>query len=212
MNWEESLSIERPHLLLVEGRDETGFFGAYIKYLNLSNIQIIETGKTEFKRRIKILPALPNFDQVRSIGIVRDADDNAKSAFDSICSSLKLARLPIPEQVLVSTPGSPHITILIMPPDGEGTGRMLEDVCFASVTQDKAIECVNQYIACLHKVGISHRTEVIAKARIHAFLTSRYDPDKRLGEAAQAGYWNFDAPVFDKVKIFLRQVGEMGTP
>jgi len=32
-----------------------------------------------------------------------------------------------------------------MPPDGEGTGRMLEDLCYASVLDDVAISCVNEF-------------------------------------------------------------------
>lgn len=31
-------------------------------------------------------------------------------------------------------------------------------------------------------------------------------PDKRLGEAALAGYWDWDSPAFDLLKQFLHQL------
>ena len=34
------------------------------------------------------------------------------------------------------------------------------------------------------------------KARAHAWLASRVEPDKRVGEAAQAGYWPWGADAF----------------
>lgn len=43
----------------------------------------------------------------------------------------------------------------------------------------------------------------MAKAKVHTFLASRIEPDKRLGEAAQAGYWPFNDPVFDPLKNFI---------
>ena len=41
------------------------------------------------------------------------------------------------------------------------------------------------------------------KARAHAFLASRTRPELRVGEAAEAGHWQLDSPVFDPLKSFL---------
>jgi hypothetical protein len=46
----------------------------------------------------------------------------------------------------------------------------------------------------------------MSKAKVHAFLASRYEPDKRLGEAAKAGYWPWDNEAFETVKSFLQQI------
>ena len=43
----------------------------------------------------------------------------------------------------------------------------------------------------------------LSKARVQAFLSSRIEPGKRLGEAAEAGYWPFNNPVFNPIKDFL---------
>jgi hypothetical protein len=43
----------------------------------------------------------------------------------------------------------------------------------------------------------------MAKAQAHAFLATLDKPDLRLGEAAVAGYWDFDHPAFDALKAFV---------
>jgi hypothetical protein len=45
-----------------------------------------------------------------------------------------------------------------------------------------------------------------ASSRLHAFLTTRYKPDLRLGTAAQAGYWPLDDAVFQPLSDFLRML------
>jgi len=40
-------------------------------------------------------------------------------------------------------------------------------------------------------------------AKVHAFLASRYKPNLDLGIAAEAGYWPFDHPSFERVRDFL---------
>ena len=208
MSWKPPSHIEKTHLLLVEGRDEEMFFDALIRNLKLdNNIQIIQGGKTSFRDRLQLLKeGMSGFEDVVSIGIVRDADDSAESAFQSICDALDALELPTPDDLLSATPESPHISILIMPPGNEGTNRMLEDLCLASAQGDLALDCVEQYFDCLGEQGITLDDNKIAKARVHAFLASRPEPDKRLGEAAQASYWNWNSPVFGIVKNFLKQI------
>lgn len=201
--------ITQPHLLLVEGRDEENFFDALFKHIGIKTIEIRQTGKYSFRQKLKDITMQSGFEIIESIGIVRDADDRSEDAFKSICDSLKSLNLPYPNQILIPSRENPQITILIMPPNNEGTGRMLEDLCFASVENDLAIQCVEQYFECLGQQGVIFRKEVLAKAKIHAFLASRQEPDKRLGEAAQANYWNFESAVFDAVKTFVQQVAKL---
>ncbi len=205
-------AIEKPCMLLVEGKDEVNFFDEFLKHIGINTIQLREVGKYSFRQKIKDLMSQSGFSEIKSIGIIRDADESAESAFTSICDSLQEFDWPVPQKILEPTPKTnekPKILIMIMPPDNEGTGRMLEDLCLASVEKNVA-ECINQYFECLKNVGIEHREVVLPKAKIHAFLASRPEPDKpSVGVASQAGYWNFDSPVFDKVKNFLKQVAEI---
>jgi hypothetical protein len=43
----------------------------------------------------------------------------------------------------------------------------------------------------------------IIKAKTHAFLSSRPEPDKKLGEAALAGYFPFSSAVFNQLRTIL---------
>jgi hypothetical protein len=203
--------IEQPVLLLVEGKDEENFFSAFCAHLGIQGIQVISAGgKQAFKSHLAALKLLSGFDEVHSIGIVRDADGDPDGAFQSVCSSVEAAGLPKPSKALIPTSASPQITVLIMPPENVGTGRMLEDLCFASVADDPASSCVSQYFVCLGEQGIFISDNVLAKARVHTFLSSRNVPDLRLGEAALKGYWPWNDPVFDPVTGFLRQVALIG--
>ncbi len=46
----------------------------------------------------------------------------------------------------------------------------------------------------------------ISKARVHAWLSSQNEPDKRLAEAAEVGYWPWENPAFDLLKLFLKEL------
>jgi hypothetical protein len=209
---------ERPHLLLVEGSDEVAFFQALCRYIDIGNIQIEDVeGKENFKKVVRtIVQVRPGRELIQSIGLVRDADGNAKGAFDSLCNALNVAGLPVPEAALQITGTQPRISCLVLPPNGEETGYMLEDLCLAAVRDDVAVDCVDKYIACLADNEIILRDNVIAKAKFYAFLASRYQPEYRLGLAARQArqfqnhdekhIWNWDAPVFDAVKVFLQQL------
>jgi len=43
----------------------------------------------------------------------------------------------------------------------------------------------------------------MTKAHLHTWLASQREPDKRLGEAAEAGFWPWTNTVFDFLRQFL---------
>ena len=75
----------------------------------------------------------------------------------------------------------------------------------ASVAEDPAMVCVQSYFDCIERSSLDGpREKWMAKAKVHAFLSSRENPALRLGEAAESGVWAFDAPAFDPLKRVLR--------
>lgn len=231
--------ITKPKVLLVEGRDEEFLFLALIKKLGLDDIDIRAFGGVaQFRSRVKTLPRISGYGTVRSIGVVRDADDDTESAFQSVCDSLLDAGLPQPDEPLQATGSDPRVSVMIVPTRAR-TG-MLEDVCLASVADDPAMLCVEEFFECLgraqrriptHLSKARVRTflasrEVLEEAhfefikrhldewrqgipnapsveKVHAFLASRYKPTLDLGQAAHAGYWDFDHPAFAEIREFL---------
>ena len=86
-----NIKITSKFLLLVEGKDEIKFFNDLFKYMSIDEIQILEVGgKSNFPKNIKQIKDIHDdgFSIVTNLGLIRDANDNAKAAFDSICYHL----------------------------------------------------------------------------------------------------------------------------
>ncbi len=188
-----ALSITQPKLILGEGIDEVRFFKALLAHLGIVDIQVTDYGgKTKLSDFLQTLPAVPGFTQLRSLMVTRDADASYAAAYQSVCDGLKNAGFPDPSISPVPI-GFPAIHIYIMP-DNQNAG-MLEDLCLASVHSDPAISCVEAYFQCVQQAAGRNPTP-LAKARLHAWLASQTDPDRRLGEAAEKGYWPWMVQAF----------------
>ncbi len=92
-------ALSKPKLLIGEGKEEVDFFTAFLNHLNISNVQVEQYGgKQGLPRYLRTLVVRPGYLNVVSLGITRDADNSAQSAFESVCSSLHRASLPVPSQ------------------------------------------------------------------------------------------------------------------
>lgn len=198
--------LHKPVVLVVEGKDDERFFSAFVKHLGLEDrIQVVESkGRENLPAVLRTVKTQPGFGQVRHLVIIRDADDDPDAAFQSVQSALKSAQLPLPRRLLEPTSGTPPLVTVIILPDGNRPG-MLEDLCLQSVTSDPALPCVESYFECLRAQGLSLPKQ-LSKARVHVFLASRETPDLRLGEAAEAGYWLWDAEAFKGIRQFLLSI------
>jgi hypothetical protein len=81
---------------------------------------------------------------------------------------------------------------------------MLETLCLLSVSTLPEFSCVDGYFQCLQGYNIIPNN--LHKARAHAWLASRPELDKRVGEAAQAGYWPWDSDAFTDLWSFIRSL------
>ena len=197
--------INAPKLLLVEGQDDRRFFSAFIRHLSISDMQVeVYGGTANFGNFLALLVANPQFDNVTSLGIVRDADSSRQSAFDSVAGSLRRANLPVPGGAM--RPAVAHgirVSALIIPPGSE-TGE-LENLCLSALgNDDPVLDCADRYLDCVTDAGI--RLPDRTKSRLHAYLAAGNEPGRRLGEAADAGVWNWTSPAFAQVADFLRSL------
>ncbi len=200
----EIQEIKEPKLLIVEGIDERNFFSALKNDLDLPGIQILDIGgKTQFRGRIKAVRNETDFKKVVSLGIVRDADDNAENAFTSVCDALSEAGLPDPTGIMTPAGSSPQVIVMIVP-HGRNTG-MLEDVCLDAVAGEPAMSCVDAYFNCLNSHGVPRPTNM-SKAKTRVYLASKARPDLRLGEAARASYWQLQHTAFNHLRSFLQSL------
>ena len=199
--------IAEPHFLVVEGPDDQRFFKALLRRSQISGFQVdYVAGVSNLPDFLEASKIRSGFENVTSIGIVRDANGNRDGAFQSVHDALKAAGFPVPSKPLVLADGQPRVSVMIMPPDEDKAGRMLEDLCLEAVTDDPAMHCVEEYFRCLEDQNVVQKEGARPKARLHAFLASRERPGLRLGEAAEKNDIPLDNPVFEPVTKFLRQL------
>ena len=201
-NGASHLTIRLPKLLLVEGDSDRRFFEALLGKLSIAkNVQVERYGgKSGLRQFLRLLQVSPDYSKLDSIGVTRDADCSSVSAFQSVRDLLTSAGLDAPAEPISPTRGKPRVSVFIFP-DCKSPG-MLETLCLSAVQDDPAMECVKQYLRCLDDTaGMPPKNR--DKACAHAFLASPERPELRVGEAAEAGHWQLDAPVFAPLSSFL---------
>jgi hypothetical protein len=208
-----SVRFSKPILLLVEGIDDKEFLETMIKYLinqspeweSLKEIQVIMLQgepnlKTSLFRAIKIHP---DFSEIKTIGIVRDADSSVTNTFESLKSIVRQAGFSPPVHQLI-----PEITyfedqavslvFLIM---GNEESGMLEDLCYQSIGDSGVKDCIESYLSCVK--SINGRIHNFAKSKCYAYIAVQDKPDIRVGTAAKKRYWDLDHCCFQPIVDFL---------
>jgi uncharacterized protein DUF3226 len=213
--YQRGMPIIMPKLLLGEGIEEVYFFSALLDHLGVTDVQVDQyDGKSRIAAGLRAIKGRSGFiNQVVSLGVTRDADyaddpaDDAAAAqraFQSVCGALAYANLPVPIAPMVKAADKPEISVFILP-DNRLPG-MLEDLCIAS-TSAPDINCITEYFDCVElKTGRVQVRRNVAKSWAHAWLATQSEPDKQLGQAALAGYWDWNNPAFDLIKQFVLQL------
>lgn len=151
LNETEEIQIESKIQLLVEGNDERNFFEAFIKHhsemLSIKDIQIQNfKGKDKLCKFLPMFVVAPGFrDKVRSIGIVRDADCSARSAFQSVQDTLRKVRLLVPDcPEKPKTNGKLTVNVLILP-GGVHKKGMLETLLCQTFAGTEIGGCIGKF-------------------------------------------------------------------
>ena len=208
--------VERDSLLLVEGIEDARFFAAFLRWLGQTDIQVAQVGgKPKFRPfLINTLKNAENLSHLRRLGIVRDADTSASSALQSLRNALATAQLPAPLQAWEVAQANGLAVSLAILPDGTSPGD-LEDLCMRSIEKSPEIACVDEYVECRVRASAQIVSNKQVKTKVHTFLAvgiDGNDPGLRLGEAAEAGVWDWDSPAFEGVADFLRNLSSPSSP
>ncbi|MBI4288790.1 MAG: hypothetical protein HY671_10230 [Chloroflexi bacterium] len=196
--------VTKNRLLWVEGRDEQNLIEGLLKHLDISSLDVFDiAGETNFVARGQAVLAQARSMGITliSVGIIRDANDNSSQAFKRALSDLERLNLARPSQPSEFTQGNLSVGVFISP-DGQSPGS-IETLCWNSIEGTEQAACVQEFIQCLRdKNALESSNEW--KTRTHAFLASKADPVARVGEGALKGYWGFESPAFDGLRVFLR--------
>ena len=197
----EELKIEQPKQLLVEGNDQRNFFEALLKHLNCQDIQIHNFGGVdELPAFLRGFTGSTGYSSVTSLGIVRDAEGDENSAWQSVQSALQRAGMPVPARVGQRSAEIPYVSVLILP--GGNQPGMLETVLNQTFSDDPVNTCINDFFACVERLP-GKRIHIPDKARARAYMWAREKPHVSVGVAAQAGYWDFSHEAFAPLRSFL---------
>ena len=204
--------------LLLEGNDERNFFEAFTEHLHLPRFQIqVLDGKDRLREFLVTLAEATVSRKVRSIGIVRDADESARKAFQSVQTALRNAndaiqssdvKFPVPDRPEQLAGERPALSVLILP--GDGQQGMLETLLCRTFAGSGMDRCIDEFFRCAEEspdphvsVGVAAKRGHIDKARARAYLATKPDPRLSVGVAAKRGYWDLDDRAFDGVRSFL---------
>ena len=199
--------ITKEALLLVEGRDPLNFFEALCNHLSLSRqLQTMNFGGVgELGGFLVGLRGRSGFQNVKSIGIIRDAETGAAAALQSVHTSLKHAGLTVPnEPEQLSRDGQPAVGVLILP--GQDKSGMLETLLCETFVDGPECQCINAFFKCVKEKCPDANIKNRDKARARAFLATKPDSYPSVGIAAKKGYWPLDHEALEPARTFLQSV------
>ncbi len=208
MEKETRIDLKEPKQLLVEGKDQQNFFQAFVRYLSLRHIQVQDfKGVSQFRDFLLGIVSNTDFDSMTSLGIVRDAERSAQSAFQSIQDSIKYinndiddVNLAVPTKAGERQDGNPGVSVLILP--DESSPGMLETLLCRTFRDSEVDRCIDDFFECAQAASNAPITN-LDKARAFAYLTTTPNPRHSVGVAAQQGVWDFDHEAFEEVRDFL---------
>lgn len=200
-------TLVKANLIVVEGKDEKLFLEKLLDQMGLRGITDVRDveGKDHFRTKIPALLKMTGFDEnVKSLAIIRDADDNADAAFQSIQSIMRRAECEPPAVMNEFQEGGDRkVGIFIMPGDSER--GMLEDLCLRTVSDHPAMKCVDSFVSCIQGLEQPPNEVHLSKVKVVAFLAAMPELaiTNAVGRGAMKGFWNLDSPELDGLKKFL---------
>jgi hypothetical protein len=178
--------IERPYQLIVEGEDDLRFWEQYLPRVGRPRVEIRETGgRDQLRRFLTAFTRTTGFDQVEWIGIVQDADHDARAAFDRIRGALAHAQLPTPRRAWIPVGSSPNVVAIVLP-DGTNQGD-LEALLWEGLQHLQEADCIDEYVKCVERVRSQPLTRR-SKSLVYAYVATLDRPDTRLSHAILQGH------------------------
>ena len=206
----DRIRVRENRVLLVEDSEDARLLSALVR--PSEGIQIVEMGG---KGRLRdalavVLEHARKIGGLRAIGVVRDADDGADRAFQSVRDALQSKGLASPNRHGDYSEGDRPAVGVFITPDGISPG-CLESLCVRSVSEVPEARCAEEYLQCVAKVRHAEWTAARrAKAFVHAYQAASADPGNQLNVGVAQGTWDRDSPVFGPLRAFVEQLTTVG--
>jgi hypothetical protein len=203
--------IQKPHLILCEGVDSTYYIIELLKTWERTNpefetFQALDFGGVEdLKTYLEALRLRPKYETVKSVTIIRDAEQDAQAAAMSVVNSLRSTGFYYASKAnTVSEGGFPKTGFVLFPACNENSENgTLEDLCLSTLSQKNADEVLGVVASAVKNFKFKRPH----KNYLHAYfsLTDEY-VGLKIGEAAKALAFNFESSKIASLKRFLAQI------
>lgn len=215
--YNKALTIQsgKKHLILCEGKDDECFLSVYLKSgifpeSVLDTIQVTQAnGVNNLRKMVMLLVNTDGFSQLKSLLVIRDADDNIQSAKDSVKGAFSSAGLPIPKsEYKWAENGTIKTAFLLMPAcSSQSQNGSLDDLCWELLSEKHGplIQSeVHEFITSLEaaqKRTYSHKI----KALVHTYFSSTEGLiASSLGRAAESGAFDWTSEKLIPLQDFLK--------
>lgn len=209
--------IWKPHIILCEGRDAEEFLIAYLNSSALSDIPSFSTdiqvmdfgGNSELSSFLLMLTKMEGFNTIKSILIIRDAEQDPQRAILDIKSALFHADMAVPPTVLTWSESNVKIGYLLFPTLNSTTEKgTLEDFCLQILKEERSPAVLKQITEFMQQLSSEDLRTFPRpfKTRLHTYF-SITDPyvSLKVGEAAKANAFDWNTPLLLPLKNFLQQ-------
>ena len=202
-----------PLVLFVEGYSDLTFYAQLMEHVGHFDRCFIQDlggkGRAKLREEATLLLKPDNLARIESVGILLDADENAAAAFSLASNALKDAvGVEIPRVGEWFAAGSAQTRYGVFIVGGEGGQIEVESLAWtawsAKGANAKLATCVAEFVRCTEEADLKLKS--IDKVRIGAALAVMNEDDPRLGPAARAGIFDFNAPEFATLREFLRAI------
>lgn len=206
-------------LLLVEGDSDQIFVQSLLRNMSLdAHFQFLKLGgKDELRKRLIGLYD-SDAENIAVLGVIIDADRDARARFQSIRDSLQAAGFVPPAVPLQIEPGIRPVGVYLMPAGNasqENTGS-LETLWRSILEEDTlATKCIEDFFICaqLATLDVHEKNWISAYQAIRNQRSSDYSRDARY--AFQSSWWtskHWEHPALNPLHDFLKRLAETLTP
>lgn len=202
-----AVTFHKPHVLVVEGKDDYWVCIQLLQELNIESVQVIETGGfPKLGDALKLYTKTPGWSSVERFAVLVDCDGDAEGRCASVRGSLQKAGLAAPNDPMVFSGREPAVAYCVVPPDG---GCIEDLICNALADGSPLQTCVDQFVACC---GLAEdKPSKRPKVWVHAYIAAK-EPGLKIGEAARAGILRLEQASYSLLRDLLLSLQQSSQP
>ena len=202
--------LSKPAVIFVEGTNDLHFFDRALRHVGKREAVALRSydGKANLGVRLADLVVESGFSTtVRKLVIMRDADDSAEAAFQSVASAVQARQWHTPARHGEWAQAHDGLEVAgYILPDGQGQGE-LETLLNQALGNDGVNGCIDSFLDCLRANGAPIPTDhQQSKHRFFALVATLPEPDNKFGVLANKTPDFWTKPAFANLLAFLRTI------